>query len=62
MIAFKHYYNGQVLKSISGARHSCMRGMPASTLSSKLCTVQVIEGLKNLSILLNSEMSTFQKL
>ena len=34
-----------------------MRGVPASALFNKSCTVQVLEELKNLSTLQNSEVS-----
>ena len=46
-------------ESISSARQSYARGMPASTLSSEICTVQVLEGPKNLSALQNSELPAF---
>ena len=36
-----------------------MRGVSASAILSEFCTVQVLEGLKNLFILQNSEMSAF---
>lgn len=39
--------------------HCAEAGMPASTLSSRFCTVQVLEGPKNLSSLQNSEVSAF---
>ena len=51
-----------VVESISGARQTCVKGKGASALSNKLCTVQVLEGLKNLSALWNSGVSTFQEL
>ena len=38
--------------------HRAEAGIPGSTLSSKFCTVQVLEELKNLS-LWNSEVSAF---
>ena len=40
--------------SISDAGQSCARGLPASTLSSEFCTVQVLAGPQNLSALRNS--------
>ena len=49
----------QRLQSISGAGKSCGRGMPVSTISSKFCTVQVVERPKNLSALWNSKVSAF---
>ena len=42
-------------ESISSARQSCMRSLPASVLSSEFCTVQVLAGLQKLSGLQNSE-------
>ena len=36
-----------------------MRGVSASAILSEFCTVQVLEGLKNLFVLQNSEMSAF---
>ena len=38
-------------ESTSGARQSCVRGMPVFALSSEFCIVQVLEGAKNLSAL-----------
>ena len=38
-----------------------MRGLPASTLLSKFCTVQVLVGPQNLSALRNNEVSAFQR-
>ena len=47
--------------SISGARQSCAKELPASALLSEICTVQVPVGPQNLSALWNSEVSTFQR-
>ena len=51
-----------VVKSISGAEQSCVTGMSVSPLSSKFCTVQLLEGLINLSALRKREASSFQGL
>ena len=48
-------------ESISGTGQSCARGLPASALLSKFCTVQVLAGPQNLSALQNSEVSTLQR-
>ena len=49
LYAYQGYYN--VIEWISGARQSCARGMPVSTLSNAFCIIQVLEGPQNLSAL-----------
>ena len=51
-----------VVKSISSAEQSCVTGMAVSPLSSEFCTVQLLEGLINLSALQKREASSFQGL
>ena len=46
------------IESISHVGQTCMRGMPASSLSSEFCTVQVLEVPNKLFTLQNSKVPT----
>ena len=48
-------------ESTSGARQSCVRGLPASVLSSEFYAVQVLARPQNLSILWNREVSLIRR-
>ena len=60
MLARKDNQRLEPVNQPNGAGQSCVKGLPASALSSEPCTVQVLAGTQNLSALRNSEVSALQ--